>query len=110
MQNKTVLISGIGIGGPTLAYWLRGAGYNLTLVERGPALRKGGYVIDFWGLGYDIAERMGLTAEINRPRPCTHQFCRAVAASDIGFAGPSQVSPELSEGVRVRFGISEQAL
>ena len=23
-------------------------------------LRAGGYVIDFWGLGYDIAERMGL--------------------------------------------------
>ena len=23
-------------------------------------LRRGGYVIDFWGLGYDIAERMGL--------------------------------------------------
>ena len=29
-------------------------------------LRRGGYVIDFWGLGYDIAERMGLTREINR--------------------------------------------
>ena len=23
-----------------------------TLVERAPALRRGGYVIDFWGLGY----------------------------------------------------------
>ncbi|HEY3795182.1 MAG TPA: FAD-dependent monooxygenase, partial [Bradyrhizobium sp.] len=33
---------------------------------RAPALRRGGYVIDFWGLGYDIAERMGLIAEINR--------------------------------------------
>jgi hypothetical protein len=31
-----------------------------TLVESAPALRTGGYVIDFWGLGYDIAERMGL--------------------------------------------------
>ena len=26
----------------------------------------GGYVIDFWGLGYDIAERMGLASDINR--------------------------------------------
>ena len=25
-----------------------------------PTLRSGGYIIDFWGLGYDIAERMGL--------------------------------------------------
>ena len=63
---KTVLISGVGIGGPALAYWLKAAGFETTLVERAPKLRTGGYVIDFWGLGYDIAERMGLLDEINR--------------------------------------------
>ncbi|QAU46277.1 FAD-binding domain [Bradyrhizobium guangzhouense] len=63
---KTVLISGAGIAGPTLAYWLKRAGYAPTLVERAPALRQGGYVIDFWGLGYDIAERMGLLPAIER--------------------------------------------
>jgi 2-polyprenyl-6-methoxyphenol hydroxylase-like FAD-dependent oxidoreductase len=62
----SVLISGAGIAGPTLAFWLKAAGFEPTLVERAPALRGGGYVIDFWGLGYDIAERMGLLAEINR--------------------------------------------
>jgi 2-polyprenyl-6-methoxyphenol hydroxylase-like FAD-dependent oxidoreductase len=36
-----------------------------TLIECAPALRTSGYVIDFWGLGYDIAERMGLSDEIN---------------------------------------------
>lgn len=61
-----VLISGAGIAGPTLAFWLKAAGFEPTLVERAPALRGGGYVIDFWGLGYDIAERMGLLPEINR--------------------------------------------
>ncbi|HEX3937573.1 MAG TPA: FAD-binding domain [Xanthobacteraceae bacterium] len=66
MQAKTVLISGIGIAGPTLAFWLRKAGFQPTLVERAPALRTGGYVIDFWGLGFDIAERMELAGEINR--------------------------------------------
>ena len=66
MNHKTALISGAGIAGPTLAYWLRAAGIEPTLIERAPALRTGGYVIDFWGLGYDIAERMGLTGEINR--------------------------------------------
>ncbi len=66
MANKTVLISGIGIAGPTLAYWLKVAGFEPTLVERAPALREAGYVIDFWGLGYDVAERMGLIEDINR--------------------------------------------
>ena len=63
---KTVLISGAGIAGPTLAFWLKAAGFEPTLIERASALRTGGYVIDFWGLGYDIAERMGLIGEINR--------------------------------------------
>ena len=63
---RTVLISGAGIAGPTLAYWLKRAGYAPTLVERAPALRSGGYVIDFWGLGYDIAERMGILPAIEQ--------------------------------------------
>jgi len=63
---RRVLISGVGVAGPTLAYWLKEAGFEPTLVERAPALRSGGYVIDFWGLGYTIAERMGLLAEIDR--------------------------------------------
>lgn len=63
---KSVLISGAGIAGPTLAYWLKAAGFEPAILERAPALRSGGYVIDFWGLGYDLAERMGLIGEINR--------------------------------------------
>jgi 2-polyprenyl-6-methoxyphenol hydroxylase-like FAD-dependent oxidoreductase len=53
-------INGTGIAGPTLAYWLRRAGHDPVLFEKAPALRAGGYLIDFWGLGYDIAERMGI--------------------------------------------------
>jgi len=63
---KSVLISGTGIAGPTLAFWLKAAGFAPTLVERAPALRGGGYVIDFWGLGYDIAARMALEADVQR--------------------------------------------
>jgi 2-polyprenyl-6-methoxyphenol hydroxylase-like FAD-dependent oxidoreductase len=55
-----VAINGIGVAGPTLAYWLREYGHEPVLFEKAPALRRGGYVIDFWGLGYEIAERMGL--------------------------------------------------
>jgi 2-polyprenyl-6-methoxyphenol hydroxylase-like FAD-dependent oxidoreductase len=66
MSTRTVLISGAGIAGPTAAFWLRAAGFTPTLVERAPALRTGGYVVDFWGLGYDIAERMGLKPQLDR--------------------------------------------
>jgi 2-polyprenyl-6-methoxyphenol hydroxylase-like FAD-dependent oxidoreductase len=62
---KTILISGAGIAGPTLGFWLKTAGFEPTLIERAPALHADGYVIDFWGLGC-IAERMGLIADVNR--------------------------------------------
>jgi 2-polyprenyl-6-methoxyphenol hydroxylase-like FAD-dependent oxidoreductase len=61
-----VLISGAGIAGPTLAYWLAHHGFEPALLESAPALRTGGYVIDFWGAGFDIADRMGLLPEIRR--------------------------------------------
>lgn len=59
-----VLISGAGVAGPCLAYWLQRHGFEPTIVERAPQLRTGGYIIDFWGAGFDVAERMGLVPQI----------------------------------------------
>jgi len=59
-----VLISGAGIAGPTLAYWLDSFGFETTIVEKAPRLRTGGYVIDFWGMGFEVAARMRLLDEI----------------------------------------------
>ena len=64
MRTKTILVCGAGVAGPTLAYWLVRAGFAPTILERAPALRASGYVIDFWGLGYDIAEKMDLLARL----------------------------------------------
>jgi 2-polyprenyl-6-methoxyphenol hydroxylase-like FAD-dependent oxidoreductase len=65
-RRRTVLISGAGIAGSTLAYWLLQNGFEPTIVERAPAPRTGGYIIDFWGLGYDVADRMGLVPDLKR--------------------------------------------
>ncbi len=51
MRGASVLVSGAGIAGPALAYWLERHGFVPTLVERAPELRTGGYVVDFWGSG-----------------------------------------------------------
>ena len=45
----SVAINGAGVAGPTLAYWLRRFGHEPVLFEKAPALRTGGYLIDFWG-------------------------------------------------------------
>src|SRR6266511_2647066 len=59
-----IAINGAGIAGPTLAYWLHQSGHEVVLIEAAPQLRSGGYIIDFWGIGYDIAEKMGLIPQI----------------------------------------------
>lgn len=55
-----VAINGAGIAGTTLAYWLTKLGHEVLLVESAPRLRTGGYLLNFWGLGYGVAEKMGL--------------------------------------------------
>lgn len=66
MNNRKVLISSVGVVGPCLAYWLLRYGFETVLIERAPSLRTGGYIIDFWGRGFDIAEMMGLLPALQR--------------------------------------------
>jgi 2-polyprenyl-6-methoxyphenol hydroxylase-like FAD-dependent oxidoreductase len=60
------LVVGAGIAGPTLAYWLARHGHRPTLLERALALRTGGYIVDFWGAAFDIAEKMQILPELER--------------------------------------------
>jgi 2-polyprenyl-6-methoxyphenol hydroxylase-like FAD-dependent oxidoreductase len=55
-----VLISGGGIAGLTLAYWLHQYNIPSVVIEQAKAIRREGYAIDFFGTGYDVASRMGL--------------------------------------------------
>ncbi|MEU4292292.1 FAD-dependent monooxygenase [Kribbella sp. NPDC026596] len=57
---KTVLISGAGIAGPALAFWLRRHGFTPTIVEIAPAPRPGGQTVDLRGISRVVADRMGL--------------------------------------------------
>lgn len=64
MQNTDVLISGGGIGGSALAYWLSRYGCNVTVVERAPAPRPGGQAVDLRGAGRSVVDRMGLLGQV----------------------------------------------
>jgi 2-polyprenyl-6-methoxyphenol hydroxylase-like FAD-dependent oxidoreductase len=59
-----VLISGGGIAGLTLGILLKEAGFEPLVIEREPGLRAEGYMMDFFGSGWDVAERMGLVPEL----------------------------------------------
>ncbi|WP_020669063.1 FAD-dependent monooxygenase [Amycolatopsis nigrescens] len=64
MKNQNILISGAGVAGPALAYWLRRYGFKPTVVERAPAPREGGYAVDFRGASLEVLKRMGILDEV----------------------------------------------
>lgn len=60
MTRQSILISGGGIAGLTLAYWLDPDKFDVTVVEKRSDLSDRGYMIDFYASGYDVAEKMGI--------------------------------------------------
>jgi 2-polyprenyl-6-methoxyphenol hydroxylase-like FAD-dependent oxidoreductase len=68
-----VLISGGGIAGLTLGILLKERGIEPLVVEREPEVRAEGYMMDFFGSGWDVAERMRLTEALRTIRyPIEH--------------------------------------
>ncbi|SHI48438.1 2-polyprenyl-6-methoxyphenol hydroxylase [Tessaracoccus bendigoensis DSM 12906] len=105
-----VLIVGAGIAGPTLAYWLQRLGHGVTLVESAPEPRRGGYLVDFWGAGFDVAERMGIVPRLMDEGYRIHEV-REVASSGkrITHFDPSKLTG-LSDGRFVSIARADLAL
>ena len=75
MGGVKVLISGASIAGPALALWLHRYGADVTVVERAPALRTGGQLVDVRGVGREVLKRMGIADQV-----------RAAAEANYGFS------------------------
>jgi 2-polyprenyl-6-methoxyphenol hydroxylase-like FAD-dependent oxidoreductase len=63
-MSKNVLISGAGIAGPALAYWLHRYGFRPTVVEVAATPRPGGQTVDIRGIAREVVARMGLMPAI----------------------------------------------
>ena len=70
-QRRTVLISGAGPAGLTLAYWLSRHGFSPTVVERAPAPRDGGQAVDIRGAAIEVAKRAGILGALRQARTRT---------------------------------------
>lgn len=68
MAPATVLISGLGIAGPALAYGLVQRGHRPMLVERTRELRTGGHAVDIRGTALQVVERMRLDTAVRDAR------------------------------------------
>ncbi|PFP22717.1 FAD-dependent oxidoreductase [Bacillus sp. AFS073361] len=63
-QRMRVLISGASIAGPALAYWLHRYGFDVTVIERAPELRTGGYGVDIRGAAITVLKGMGILNQV----------------------------------------------
>jgi 2-polyprenyl-6-methoxyphenol hydroxylase-like FAD-dependent oxidoreductase len=98
-QSRSVLISGASIAGPTLAYWLDRYGLQVTVVERAPAIRSGGYPIDLRGTAIDVVERMGVLPQLR----AAHIDTRKLRFVDANGNPIATIAPEkLAGGVTRR--------
>jgi 2-polyprenyl-6-methoxyphenol hydroxylase-like FAD-dependent oxidoreductase len=66
MRRLNILISGAGIAGMTLAFWLGRNGMRVTVVERAVGQRSSGSPIDVRGAAADIAQRMGIMDRVRQ--------------------------------------------
>jgi 2-polyprenyl-6-methoxyphenol hydroxylase-like FAD-dependent oxidoreductase len=81
MTNRDILISGAGIAGPALAYWLRRFGFRPTVVEQAPALRPGGQAVDLRGAAREVADRMGILDALRQAHTGTRGLAYVDAAN-----------------------------
>ena len=81
LHGIRVLVSGAGIAGPALAYWLSEYGAEVTVVEIAPAPRKSGFAVDFRGPTHlGVLEKMGVLDELRRIQ--THGGAMSTVAED----------------------------
>ncbi|MGZ3144045.1 FAD-dependent monooxygenase [Lentzea chajnantorensis] len=91
---SSVLISGASVAGPSLAFWLRRHGFDVTVVERSHTLRGGGYPIDIRGTALGVVERMGLLPRLRE----AHVDTQRITFLDAGGERVASIRPETITG------------
>lgn len=98
MPKPRVLVSGAGIAGTTIAYWLGKHEFEVVVLERTPSETLQGQIVDVEGPAEEVVRRMGLLDEIKAN--VTHEAGASLVNSSnkvIGIfpAGQTGVSKEI---------------
>lgn len=88
---RSVLISGGGIAGATLAHWLLRFGFKPTVVEQAKGQRSSGNVVDIRGPALPIVRSMGLLSALRKlaTRATGAEIVDASGARIAGMPGPN---------------------
>lgn len=97
-ETKKALVVGLGISGISSAIALNKAGWQVTIVEKAPSRRKGGYFIGLFGLGREAAKHLGSLGGLHDRRgPSSENFSinrEGITGNTFGFAdAPKDFGP-----------------
>ncbi|OZM81121.1 FAD-dependent monooxygenase [Pseudonocardia sp. MH-G8] len=94
LHGLRVLVSGAGVAGPSLAFWLARYGATTTVVENAPALRTSGFAVDFRGPTHlGVLAAMGVLDELRSLQThggassCVDEHGREIFGLPAEFAG-----------------------
>ncbi|WP_308119476.1 FAD-dependent monooxygenase [Streptomyces sp. JJ38] len=131
MSRVRAVICGAGISGLALAGRLEAHGWDVVVLEKASAPRAQGYMIDFFGPGYDAAEATGVLPRLHelgyRVQEAAYldakgrrragldyeRFARAVDGRLLSIMRPDlerALREHLSPGVRLRYGTGPAAV
>ncbi|APE35354.1 monooxygenase [Nocardia mangyaensis] len=131
VRTRRAVIAGAGIAGLATALRLHRAGWQVLVVERAPARRSSGYLVNLLGSGYDAAAGLGVLERLAQRdlgmftsilvRADGREKLTVPAAFATAALGPraltvfrgdleSALFEALPEDVTVRFGITVQAV
>ncbi|WP_063060325.1 FAD-dependent oxidoreductase [Nocardia sienata] len=95
-RTKRVVIVGAGIAGLAAALRMQAEDWDVVVLERAPARRSSGYLLNLHGPGYDAVERLGLVPTL--------------AARDIGFFTSVLVHADGREKFTVPAAVAQAAV
>lgn len=96
-MDLKVLISGASIAGPTLALYLSRYGADVVVVEKAPALRSGGQLVDLRGVAREALRNKGMYDQVMAAREANYGLSfinhknkqqGRLAVADFGGDGP----------------------
>ncbi|MGW0247225.1 FAD-dependent monooxygenase [Nocardia goodfellowii] len=94
--TRRALVVGAGIAGLAAAVRLHPLGWDVVVIERAPARRSSGYLLNLHGPGYAAAERLGLLP--------------ALTPRDIGYFTSALVHADGREKFRIPAAVTEAAV
>ncbi|MEU9554263.1 FAD-dependent monooxygenase [Streptomyces fumanus] len=93
-RQRRILVSGAGIAGTALAYWLTRRGCAVTVVEKAATVRSGGYPVDVRGAALEVVREMGLLPGLRE----AHVDLRRLTFLDCGGGEVASLHPHAVTG------------